>query len=72
MNPTGTGLGLSICKQIVEKMGGHIDVHSKLGVGTTFRVVISTMTKIPKEDTNQEVDKISILKEDQQHSMAFS
>ena len=72
MNPNGTGLGLSICKQIVEKMGGHIDMHSKLGIGTTFRVVISTMTKIPKEAINQKVDKLSNLIEDQQHSMALS
>ncbi|MEA3438136.1 MAG: cache domain-containing protein, partial [Thermodesulfobacteriota bacterium] len=33
----GTGLGLSICYGIIKKMGGEIDVHSVMGVGTTFR-----------------------------------
>lgn len=37
-NKRGTGLGLSICKQIVEKMGGKIEVESKLNEGTTFTI----------------------------------
>ena len=32
----GYGLGLALCKIIIEKMGGDIDVHSTLNVGTTF------------------------------------
>ncbi|MCB2226055.1 MAG: hypothetical protein KQH53_05195 [Desulfarculaceae bacterium] len=36
----GTGLGLSITYGIVQKMGGHIDVHSEPGQGTTFTVVL--------------------------------
>ncbi|XMB87170.1 ATP-binding protein [Mycoplasmatota bacterium WC44] len=33
----GTGLGLTICKQLVEMMGGHISVSSKINCGTTFK-----------------------------------
>ena len=39
-NQNGYGLGLALCKMIVEKMGGHINVQSKLGEGSTFRFVI--------------------------------
>lgn len=48
----GTGLGLSICYGIIKKMGGEIDVHSVMGVGATFRVLIP----LPKQDESQEED----------------
>lgn len=34
----GTGLGLSICFSIIEKLGGHIEVQSAQGVGSTFTI----------------------------------
>lgn len=36
----GTGLGLSICQQIVQGHGGRVEVKSKLGVGTSFSVML--------------------------------
>jgi two-component system NtrC family sensor kinase len=34
----GTGLGLSVSYGIIDKHGGHIDVHSQPGQGTTFTI----------------------------------
>ena len=36
----GTGLGLSVSKNIVDKLGGRIDVESRLGDGAVFRVTL--------------------------------
>ena len=38
----GTGLGLAIVKHIVENHGGHVEVESQEGRGTTFRVELPT------------------------------
>jgi signal transduction histidine kinase len=34
----GTGLGLTICHEIVSRLGGRLEVESRVGVGTTFVV----------------------------------
>ena len=44
-NKSGTGLGLSICKQIIEKMGGSVDVKSQLGVGSQFIINLKLKCK---------------------------
>lgn len=36
----GTGLGLYIVQQIIEDLGGHIEVRSELGQGTTFVICL--------------------------------
>ncbi len=44
----GTGLGLPICRSIIAAHGGTIEVTSKLGVGTTFRITLpATHTPLP-------------------------
>ena len=36
----GTGIGLAIAKKIITEMNGFIEIESKLGVGTTFKIYI--------------------------------
>jgi len=36
--PEGTGLGLAIAKRYVEETGGHLDIASRIGHGTTVRI----------------------------------
>ncbi len=54
----GTGLGLSICYGIIQKMGGKIDVHSHVGVGTKFRIWIPFQDNIiENKDDRKELEK---------------
>jgi signal transduction histidine kinase len=36
----GTGLGLPLCRKLAELLGGRVDVSSRVGVGSTFRLVL--------------------------------
>ncbi len=43
----GSGLGLAISQNIVERHGGHIEVDSKVGQGTTFKIVLPVDSQGP-------------------------
>ena len=45
----GSGLGLAISQNIVERHGGHISVHSVVGEGTTFKIVLPIDNGAPTE-----------------------
>lgn len=49
----GTGIGLSLTKEIIELLGGKIEVISKLGEGSIFTI---TLPIRETEDTNQDED----------------
>lgn len=45
----GAGLGLYIVKQIVDKLEGEINVHSEVGVGTSFRLLLPNLVNAEKK-----------------------
>ena len=51
----GSGLGLAISQNIVERHGGHIDVKSVVGEGTTFKIVLPIDSQRPaiREDVDR-------------------
>jgi len=47
----GTGLGLSICKQLVERMGGWIQLKSEVGKGSAFSFDLEFPYSLKKEES---------------------
>lgn len=45
--PHGTGLGLTVVKHILEKHKGQIKVESHVNKGTTFRVILPAVNRVP-------------------------
>ncbi len=44
----GTGLGLMIVQRIVRQHGGHIELESNVGQGTTFRIRLPSQERKPR------------------------
>jgi signal transduction histidine kinase/DNA-binding response OmpR family regulator len=43
----GTGIGLALTKELVELLGGHINLQSQIGQGSTFSVVLPVRREAP-------------------------
>jgi two-component system NtrC family sensor kinase len=58
----GSGLGLAISQNIVERHGGHIDVKSVVGEGTTFKIALPIDSQRPaiREDAARASEKVSV------------
>lgn len=56
----GTGLGLNICKQLVEMMGGSIEVESKKNQGSTFSFSIWAGVKEEEASASQDDIVLSV------------
>lgn len=52
----GTGLGMSITKQLIEIVGGNIDVKSELNVGSEFTVTIPLKHTEADDEDKMEYD----------------
>jgi signal transduction histidine kinase len=50
---SGSGLGLAVTKRIIQDHGGHIDVHSSEGKGTTFIFSLPVQKIDPEEKTDE-------------------
>jgi protein-histidine pros-kinase len=51
----GTGLGLALTRRIVEAQGGSVGVHSEIGVGSTFHVVLPRVPVIAPPDAESDI-----------------
>ena len=49
----GSGIGLATAYSIVQQHRGNLTVRSKLGVGTSFRIVLPASSRIPREEPSE-------------------
>ncbi|MBS3940678.1 MAG: chemotaxis protein CheA [Actinobacteria bacterium] len=60
-NVSGRGVGMDVVRTNIERIGGTVDVHTELGVGTTFKVRIPlTLAIIPALVVTSQGDRFAI------------
>jgi CheY-like chemotaxis protein len=63
----GTGLGLSICQELIELMGGHINLQSTLGKGTTvtfnIQFKIDSSSRTPERTRTEDLSEVMVAEE---------
>jgi signal transduction histidine kinase len=49
----GVGLGLSTCRALMDRLGGHLVVNSRIGEGTQVRLFVPALTQTASQQFNQ-------------------
>jgi PAS domain S-box-containing protein len=74
----GTGLGLATVYGIVKQSGGHVEVSSQVGIGTTFRVFLPSVSQPASSDPAASLpsamrgSEVILLVEDQEDVRRFA
>lgn len=66
----GTGLGLWLVNEIVQALGGIIELRSRPGEGTTFDIFFPACTEIPREEENADQAVPHIIYVDDERALA--
>ncbi|MEB0133730.1 ATP-binding protein [Actimicrobium sp. CCC2.4] len=54
----GSGLGLSVVYGIISDLGGQLDIHSEVGMGSSFRIYLRLAGRTPPEPTTSALPEI--------------
>ena len=58
---SGRGVGMDVVKRNIQEMGGHVEIHSKLGAGTTIRILLPLTLAILDGMSVKVCDEVFIL-----------